>query len=77
LQVWKKQDTACQTITDIPGVSLLTATAAVATMSVPKAFRSGREYAAWLRLVPGQVGTGGKVKLLSVSKRGTHICERY
>jgi transposase len=49
---------------------LLTATAAVATMGDAKAFRSGREFAAWLGLVPGQVGTGGKVRLLGISKRG-------
>ncbi|WP_157657844.1 transposase, partial [Burkholderia ubonensis] len=36
----------------------------------PKAFRSGREFAAWLGLVPKQVGTGGKTVLLGISKRG-------
>lgn len=40
------------------------ALAAVATMGDAKAFKSGREFAAWLGLVPGQVGTGGKVRLL-------------
>ncbi|CAB3808870.1 IS110 family transposase ISBcen5 [Paraburkholderia ultramafica] len=51
-------------------VGLLTATAAVATMGDPKSFRSGREFAAWLGLVPKQVGTGGKTLLLGTSKRG-------
>jgi len=46
------------------------ATAAIATMGDANAFKSGREFAAWLGLVPGQVGTGGKVKLLGISKRG-------
>ena len=57
-------------IADIPGIGLLTATAAVATMGDDKSFKSGREFAAWLGLVPGQVGSGGKVKLLGISKRG-------
>jgi transposase len=70
LQAWMKQDKACKAIAEIPGVGLLTATAAVATMGNAKTFKSGREFAAWLGLVPGQVGTGGKVKLLGISKRG-------
>ena len=70
LLAWMKQDKACKTIAEIPGVGLLTATAAVATMGDAKAFKSGREFAAWLGLVPGQVGTGGRVRLLGISKRG-------
>src|SRR5471032_2921297 len=70
LQTWMRQDKACKTIAEIPGVGLLTATAAVATMGDAKAFKSGREFAAWLGLVPGQVGTGGKVRFLGISKRG-------
>lgn len=70
LEAWKKQDKACQAISQIPGVGLLTATAAVATMGDPKAFKSGREFAAWLGLVPGQIGTGGKTRLTAISKRG-------
>lgn len=70
LQDWMRQDAACKAIAAIPGVGLLTATAAVATMGHAKAFRSGREFAAWLGLVPGQTGSGGKVQLLGISKRG-------
>jgi transposase len=70
LSEWMKEDQSCKKIAEIPGVGLLTATAAVATMGDAKAFRSGREFAAWLGLVPGQVGTGGKVRLLGISKRG-------
>lgn len=70
LQAWMRQDTACTTIAGIPGVGLLTATAAVATMGDVHAFKSGREFAAWLGLVPKQTGSGGKVKLLGMSKRG-------
>ena len=70
LQAWMKQDKACKAIAAIPGVGLLTATAAVATMGDARAFRCGREFAAWLGLVPRQTGTGGRVKLLGISKRG-------
>ncbi len=70
LLTWLRQDKASKAIAAIPGVGLLTATAAVATMGDPKAFRSGREFAAWLGLVPAQVGTGGRVRLLGISKRG-------
>ncbi|MBU2818335.1 IS110 family transposase, partial [Acidithiobacillus ferrooxidans] len=54
----------------IPGVGLLTATAIIATVGDMKSFRSGREFAAFLGLVPRQSGTGGKVRLLGISKRG-------
>jgi len=69
LLAWMKQDKACKTIAEIPGVGLLTATATVAAMGNAKAFKSGREFAAWLGLAPGQTGTGGKVRL-GISKRG-------
>lgn len=67
---WKKEDPAAKAISQIPGVGLLTATAAVATMGDAKAFQSGREFAAWTGLVPRQTGTGGKTRLHGISKRG-------
>lgn len=57
-------------VAQIPGVGLLSATAAIATMGEASAFKSGREFCAWLGLVPRQMGTGGKVRLLGISKRG-------
>lgn len=57
-------------VAQIPGVGLLTATAAIATMGEATAFKSAREFCAWLGLVPRQRGTGGRVKLLGISKRG-------
>ncbi len=57
-------------VAQIPGVGLLTATAAIATMGEAAAFKSAREFCAWLGLVPKQRGTGGKVHLLGISKRG-------
>lgn len=70
LQDWHRQEAACKTIAAIPGVGLLTATAVVAAMGDPRAFHNGREFAAWLGLVPRQTGTGGKIRLLGISKRG-------
>ena len=65
-----KSDSQMQRVAQIPGVGLLTATAAIATMGEASAFKSGREFCAWLGLVPKQSGTGGKVRLGGISKRG-------
>lgn len=70
LRQWQRADSAAQRIAAIPGVGLLSATAAVAMMGDAKTFKSGREFAAWLGLVPRQTGTGGRVRLLGISKRG-------
>ena len=70
LATWRKDDEAAQRLMQIPGVGLLTATAAVATIGDAKVFSSGREFAAFMGLVPRQSGTGGRVKLLGISKRG-------
>jgi transposase len=67
---WQRRAEDCQRIAAIPGVGVLTATAAVATIGDARSFRSGREFAAFLGLVPRQSGTGGRVKLLGISKRG-------
>ncbi|WP_175983302.1 MULTISPECIES: IS110 family transposase [Caballeronia] len=70
MREWVKEDRAVKAISEIPGVGLLSATAAVAMMGDAKAFTSGREFAAWAGLVPKQTGSGGKVNLLGISKRG-------
>jgi transposase len=67
---WQRRDSECQRIAAIPGVGRLTATAVVATVGDIRTFRSGRGFAAFLGLVPRQSGTGGRVKLLGMSKRG-------
>ncbi|BEG78242.1 IS110 family transposase IS884 [Achromobacter xylosoxidans] len=59
MREWAKEDKAVKAIKEIPGVGLLTATAAVAMMGEAKDFRSGREFAAWAGLVPRQTGSGG------------------
>jgi len=65
-----RADEGMKRVLAVPGVGVLTASAAIATMGQAKTFASGREFAAWLGLVPRQVGTGGRVKLLGISKRG-------
>ncbi|CAQ71425.1 IS110-like element ISRta4 family transposase [Cupriavidus taiwanensis] len=70
LNTWLKEDHDCQTVAAIPGIGPLTATALVATIGDVHAFRSGRQLAAFLGLVPRQRGTGGKVNLGGISKRG-------
>jgi len=65
-----KSDADMRRVAQIPGVGLLTATAAIATMGQASAFKSGREFCAWLGLVPKQTGSGGKVRLGGISRRG-------
>ncbi|MGF6871148.1 transposase [Paraburkholderia sp. MM5477-R1] len=63
MREWKKDDKAVKAVSEICGVGLLTATAVVSMMGDPKAFSSGREFAAWVGIVPKQTGSGGKVNL--------------
>lgn len=67
---WHRQNEASRRAAEIPGVGTLTASAAVATIGDPHVFDSGRGFAAWLGMTPGQHGTGGKQKLLGITKRG-------
>jgi len=64
------QSDACQRLMTIPGVGPMTATALAAAVGNAKVFANGREMSAWLGLVPRQCSTGGKPKLLGISKRG-------
>jgi transposase len=63
-------DAGCCRIRKIPGIGPIVATAIVAAIGNGAAFRKGRDFAAWLGLVPRQYSTGGKAKLLGISKRG-------
>ncbi|HMI14165.1 MAG TPA: IS110 family transposase [Bradyrhizobium sp.] len=60
----------------IPGIGIVGATAITATVTDPKAFRSGRDFAAWIGLVPLQDSTGGKQKLGPISKQGDRYLRR-
>ncbi|MCI0355129.1 MAG: IS110 family transposase [Acidobacteria bacterium] len=61
---------ACALSEELNGIGTLTATALVAAVGDGRAFRRGRDLSAWLGLVPGQHSSGGKPKLLGISKRG-------
>jgi len=60
----------------IPGVGIIGATAIAATVTDPMAFRSGRDFAAWVGLVPREDSTGGKRKLGPISKQGDRYLRR-
>jgi transposase len=60
----------------IPGVGVLTATAALAVVPAPQEFKNGRHFAAFLGLVPRHYASGGKAKLLGLSKRGNSYLRR-
>ena len=70
IQKAAQRSEACQRLDAIPGIGPLTATALIAAIGNGAAFRKGREFAAWVGLVPREHSTGGKQKLLGISKRG-------
>jgi transposase len=63
-------DAACRRLRQVPGIGPLVATAIVASIGNGAAFRKGREFAAWMGLLPKQHSTGGKARLYGISKRG-------
>jgi transposase len=65
-----------QRVETIPGIGVIGATAIAATIVDPRAFRSGRDFAAWIGLVPRQDSTGGKQKLGPISKQGDPYLRR-
>jgi transposase len=70
------EDAGCKRLRQIPGVGPLVSTATVAAIGNGAAFRKGRDFAAWLGLVPRQYSTGGKAKLYGISKRGNIYLRR-
>jgi transposase len=71
-----KSNERCRRLQTIPGIGVVGATAIEATMTDPTAFRSGRDFAAWIGLVPRQDSTGGKQKLGRISKQGDQYLRR-
>ena len=67
---------ASKRLASIPGIGFLGASAITATVTDPSAFRSGRDFAAWIGLVPRQDSTGGKQKLGPISKQGDRYLRR-
>jgi len=70
IMAWHRSNEASKRLDAIPGVGPVLATALVASVADPRAFRSGRDFSAWIGLVPKQHSSGGKDKLGSISKRG-------
>src|SRR3974390_1382069 len=68
--VWHRSNATSKRLDAIPGVGPALATALVASIADPKVFRSGRDFSAWIGLVPKQNSSGGKDKLGNISKQG-------
>ena len=67
-----KNNNTCQRLVQIEDVGALTATALVAAIGDVQVFKNGREMSVFIGLVPKQHSSGGKIKLLGISKRGDH-----
>jgi transposase len=67
---WHRSNETSKRLDEIPGVGPALATALVASVADPRAFRSGRDFSAWVGLVPKQNSSGGKERLGSITKRG-------
>jgi transposase len=76
LMVQHRANEASKRLESIPGIGLIGASAIAATITDPNAFRSGRDFAAWIGLVPRQDSTGGKQKLGPISKQGDRYLRR-
>ena len=70
ITAWHRSNEMSKRLDDIPGVGPALATALVASVADPRAFRSGRDFSAWIGLVPKQHSSGGKDRLGSISKQG-------
>jgi transposase len=70
LESLAKTHPECQRLMSIPGIGPITATALIAAVGAVEVFKNGRQFAAWLGLVPKQHSTGGQTRLLGISKRG-------
>jgi transposase len=70
IMAWHRSNEASKRLDEIPGVGPALATALVASVADPKMFRSGRDFSAWIGLVPKQNSSGGKDRLGNISKRG-------
>ena len=70
------ENDACRRLVAIPGIGPVTATAIIAAIGNGAAFKKGRGFSAWLGIVPGEYTTGGKQKLLGISKRGNSYLRR-
>ena len=72
----KRNEEPVRRLVTIPGIGTINATALVAAVGNARAFRRGRDMAAWLGLTPRQMTTGGKPRLLGISKRGNRYLRK-
>lgn len=70
INAWHRSNETSRRLDDLPGVGPALATALVASVPDAKAFRSGRDFSAWIGLVPKQNSSGGKEKLGNITKQG-------
>src|SRR5580704_10499644 len=70
IRAWHRSREASRRLDEIPGVGPALATALVASVADPGAFQSGRDFSAWIGLVPKQNSSGGKEKLGNITKQG-------
>jgi transposase len=70
IRAWHRSNETCRRLDDCPGVGPALATAVVASVADPTAFKSGRNFSAWIGLVPKQHSSGGKERLGGISKQG-------
>src|ERR1700730_3294057 len=76
INAWHRSSETSKRLDEIPGVGPALATALIASVADPKAFRSGRDFSAWIGLVPKQRSSGGKDRLGSISKQGDRYLRR-
>jgi len=70
INAWHRSNETSKRLDEIPGVGPALATALVASVADPRVFRSGRDFSAWIGLVPKQHSSGGKDRLGGISKQG-------
>jgi transposase len=70
IRAWHRSSETSKRLDQVPGIGPVLATALVASVADPRAFRSGRDFSAWIGLVPKQNSSGGKERLGNISKRG-------
>jgi transposase len=73
---WAKENEEARRLTTIPGIGAIVASALVAAVGRAESFERGRDLAAWLGLVPRQFTTGGRPKLVGITKRGNKYLRR-
>src|SRR5436190_438791 len=76
IMAWHRSNEMSKRLDQVPGVGPVLATALVASVADPRAFRSGRDFSAWIGLVPKQNSSGVKERLGNISKRGDRYLRR-